>query len=143
MTTLHGQCHCGNIEMVFTTALIPDQLRLRACVCSFCRRHGARTISDPAGQLEIVVHSDRNLSRYRFGLKTADFLLCRECGIYVGAVVEIDGVWYATVNVNIFVSEPDLRREAAPVNYEGETESERILRRQSHWTPARINLGSL
>ena len=90
MTTLRGQCHCGNIEVVLTTALSPEQLRLRACTCSFCRRHRARIISDPAGQLEIVVHSDRNLSRYRFGLKTADFLLCRECGVYVGAAISIE-----------------------------------------------------
>jgi hypothetical protein len=143
MTTFRGQCHCGNIEILLTTALALDQLVLRACTCSFCRRHSARTTSDPNGQVEFIVHSDRELSRYRFGLKTADFLLCRKCGVYVGAVIAIDGRWCATLNVNIFDSELSLAREATPVNYEGETESVRVLRRQSHWTPARISLDNL
>ena len=143
MTTLRGQCHCSNIEVVFTTALLPEQLRLRACTCSFCRRHRARTISDPAGQVEIVVHSDRSLGRYRFGLKTADFLLCRECGVYVGAAISVETKWYATINVNIFSSEQSFEREVTAVNYYGETEPERILRRQSHWTPAALSLGRL
>src|SRR5258708_2870964 len=130
MATLHGQCHCGNIEIAFTTALLPEQLRLRACACSFCRRHGARTTSDPSGRVEVTVHSGRKLIRYRFGLRTADFLLCRRCGVYVGAVIAIDGTWYATVNVNIFDPERSLGQEAMPASYEGETQSERLLRRR-------------
>jgi hypothetical protein len=61
----------------------------------------------------------------------------------VGAVIAIDDRWYATLNVNIFDSERSFGLEATPVNYEGATESERVLRRQSHWTPARISLDSL
>jgi len=143
MPTLRGNCHCGNIEVAFTTALAPEQLRLRACACSFCRRHGARTTSDPKGHVEIIVHSERELSRHRFGLRTADFLICRRCGVYVGAVIAIGGNWYATLNVNTLDSEQSLGQEAMTVSYEEESASQRVLRRQSHWTPATINVASL
>src|SRR5712664_1904947 len=102
MPTLHGQCHCGNIEIAFMTALVPKQLQLRACAYFFRRGHGARTTSDAKGHVDVIVHSERELSRYRFGRRTADFLVCRNCGVYVGAVIAIDGAWYATVNVNTF-----------------------------------------
>lgn len=141
MPTLHGHCHCGNIEIAFTTALPVARLRLRACACSFCRRHGARTTSDSNGQVEVLVHSERKFSRYQFGLRTADFLLCRRCGVYVGAVIAIDGKWFATVNVNTFDSERSLGQEAVSANYDGETRSQRVTRRRTSWTPATISVG--
>lgn len=32
---LHGQCHCGRIEVSFETAIPADKLEVRACQCSF------------------------------------------------------------------------------------------------------------
>lgn len=51
-----------------------EHLGLLAYACSFCRRHGVRTASDPNEQAEIIVHSERRLGRYGFGLRTADFM---------------------------------------------------------------------
>ena len=143
MPTFHGQCHCGNIEIAFATALAPEQFRLRACSCSFCRRHGARTTSDPSGRVEVIVHYSRKLVRYRFGLKTADFLICRRCGIYVCAMIAIDGGSYTTVNVNTFDFAASLGQEAMSASYEGETPSQRVLRRRAHWTPATITVAGV
>ena len=84
-----GRCHCGNLELALETSLRPEELSLRADTCSFCRRHGARTTSDPSGHVVITVHHPEQLLRYRFGLRTADFLVCTRCGIYVeDAIVE-------------------------------------------------------
>ena len=74
-----GRCHCGNIRFVFETAKTPGQLGVRACDCSFCTRHGARTTTDSQGGASFIVRDAAKLNRYRFGLRTADFLVCAAC----------------------------------------------------------------
>ena len=39
---LRGACHCGQVEVAFETAMSVADLPLRACGCSFCRRHGTQ-----------------------------------------------------------------------------------------------------
>ena len=85
MTTLDGACHCGNVRLQFCTAVpIPD-LTPRACDCSFCRKHGAAWISDPAGSLRIHA-TKQSLRSYTQGSNTARFLLCEACGVLVAVV---------------------------------------------------------
>src|ERR1700743_2821261 len=101
MTETHriqGGCHCGNVRCVFEATAGLDVLGLRACQCSFCRAHGARTTSDPNGTIALTVRDPAQLQRYRFGLGTADFLICRTCGAFLGAVMDEDGKRYMTVN---------------------------------------------
>ena len=137
MTTFVGRCHCRNVELAFTTELAT--LPLRACTCEFCRRHGARTTSDPHGDVHITVHDPALLRRYRFGLATADVLLCGRCGVYVGVVLAAeDGAW-ATVNANTF--EPMPTGVATPVGYDGEDAAQRVARRRASWTPCTLVVG--
>src|SRR5258708_38040170 len=98
MAILHGKCHCAAIEVSFETTLSPDELEVRACQCSFCRRHGAKTVTDANGRL-VISAQEGTLVRYRFGLCTADFLLCRTCGVYVAAVISDGAGERATLNV--------------------------------------------
>ena len=135
---LTGRCHCGNVELALESRLRPEDLALRACTCSFCRRHGARTTSDPDGRVVITVHHPEQLLRYRFGLGTADFLVCARCGIYVAAVMNDGSGCYATVNVNTLDAVDPFTQPAAPVTYEGESAAERAARRRARWTPAVI-----
>jgi len=130
-----GRCHCGNLEVTFETRQHPEDITVRACGCSFCRHHGARTGSDPKGRIAFVVHDPAALNRYRFGLGTADFLLCRTCGVYVGAIMEDGGSAYAIVNVNTFDWPHPFEREGIPMDYGGESEAERRARRAAGWTP--------
>jgi hypothetical protein len=81
-----GGCHCGNILVVLESDLAPSEFEVRACQCGFCRKHNTRAIADPAGRAVIEVKDADRLSRYRFGLKTAEYLVCRDCGVYVAAV---------------------------------------------------------
>jgi hypothetical protein len=84
----------------------------------------------------ITVDDPSALTRYRFGLRTADFLVCARCGVYVAALMtEARGSW-ATVNVNVLEAVDGFGREPECVSYEGETESERRTRRRARWTPA-------
>jgi hypothetical protein len=134
--TLHGRCHCGSVELTFEASVPAAELELRADQCSFCRRHGARTTSDPRGRVTIRIRGGTDPIRYRFGHRTADFLVCARCGIYVAAVMREEGGAWATVNVNTLEPSEAFAREAVPVSYEGETEAERRARRRARWTPA-------
>lgn len=132
---LQGSCHCGNIRVVFEPALGIEALSVRACRCSFCRRHGARTVTDPEGTVEIHVRDTAAVTHYRFDQKTADYMLCAHCGVYVVAVlVEPAGAW-ATVNCNVLEGVPSLTETAVPVDYSGEEADARRDRRRKRWTP--------
>ncbi len=139
MRRLVGGCHCGNLELVFETVRPPAELTVRACGCSFCRRHGGRTVSDPAGRVEVLVRDPAGLSRYRFGLGTAEFLVCRNCGVYVAAVMTEAGSAYAIVNVNALATPEVFAATTVPVSYDRESETERRARRRSRWSPARVS----
>ena len=60
----------------------------RECDCSFCRAHATRCVSDPAGRAAVFVADPERLVRYQFGLRTAEFLVCGGCGVYIGAYAE-------------------------------------------------------
>jgi hypothetical protein len=130
-----GRCHCGNIEVAFETEQAASVLQLRKCACSFCRRHGATSVTDPTGTVEFTLRS-ADVSRYRFGLRTADFLVCRTCGVYVGAVCTVDGTTYATLNANVLEDRAAFTREPVAVDFDGETAPDRMARRRRTWTPA-------
>jgi hypothetical protein len=127
-----GGCHCGNLIYVFDASAALETLGLRADMCGFCRSHGARNTSDPNGAMRIRVRDAAKLNRYRFGLKTADFLICRECGVYIGALLE-DG-WF-TVNAKTFREKPRLEFPVVPHDFDSEDTHTRIARRKAKWTP--------
>ncbi|SKA36814.1 Uncharacterized conserved protein [Enhydrobacter aerosaccus] len=137
MTLYNGSCHCGAIQIRLDSPKQPDQMRVGRCACSFCRRHGARTMGDPASSVEFRTAS-KDLIRYRFGLGITDYLLCARCGAYVGAVMQDDGRSIGIVNVNSL----DMRDvfDAAPPlhDYDGEDEEHRRLRRRKFWMPATV-----
>jgi hypothetical protein len=137
---LTGSCHCGSLAVRFETAGAPAALTVRACACSFCRRHGVRTVSDPKGRVEFLAHDPAQLNRYRFGLATAEFLLCRRCGVYLGALMSEAGAAYAIVNVNALATPEVFAAAAVPVSYDRESAAERRARRRARWTPATLLL---
>lgn len=127
-----GQCHCGAIGVAFETE---RPLAPRACQCGFCRRHGARTMSDPDGSATLTLSGP--VIRYRFATKSSDYILCATCGVYVGALAEIDGRAYVTLNLNAF-DDPHANLAATPVSYGGEGAAMKADRRRSRWTPVRL-----
>jgi hypothetical protein len=137
-TTLRGGCHCGNIKVAFETSIAPSALQLRACQCSFCRRHGAVTTSDPSGRLLIDVGQPEQLQRYRFALGITDFLVCRMCGVYVAAVMEADGRTLGVVNENVLDEREPFLRRAEPMQFGTETVADREGRRAKVWMPVEL-----
>lgn len=140
--TYCGGCHCGNVSLKFTTCVTPGDTTVRACDCSFCRKHGLRAVSDPEGGVDIRVRDASELSRYRFGHRSADFLVCRRCGVYVAALIEVDGERYATLNVNALEEAEAFMQPPQPVNYDDETLQERTERRRAKWTPVKYFAGN-
>lgn len=132
-----GGCHCGNLAFLFEASRPLEALGLRADQCSFCRAHGARNTSDPNGAMTISVRDAGALVRYRFGLRTADFLICAQCGVYIGALTEDGGKSWFTVNANAFRPPPREDFPVTPVDYDAEDVSARIARRKEKWTPVR------
>ena len=130
-----GRCHCGSIGYRYRTERSISDWPIRACQCSFCRAHGARTTSDPAGSVEYFVNWPDQLQRYRFALNLTDFLICRACGVYIGAVTEISTVLLTVVNSNVLYPRPPDIPDAVPVVYHGESVDARNRRRQTAWTP--------
>ncbi len=130
-----GSCHCGNIELEFETAIAPRDAIVRACQCGFCRKHGTRAVSDPEGLLTIKVREEARLNRYRFGLETADYLICSTCGVYVAAVTRALEAPRAIAIINVFENHELFSQDTIPMNYDGENETARLERRAEKWMP--------
>jgi hypothetical protein len=132
---IEGKCHCGNLSFRMETQLSAKELVPRECDCSFCRSHGAKCLSDPSGSATIYVDDASLLQRYRFGLQTADFLVCGRCGVYLGAVISSGDECRTTLNLRAtgFHDWP-----ATVISYDGETTEGRVGRRMQKWTPAKI-----
>ncbi|HEX4160287.1 MAG TPA: hypothetical protein VHY79_17615 [Rhizomicrobium sp.] len=130
-----GGCHCGNLCFIFDGSAPLETLGLRADQCSFCRAHGARNTSDPNGSIAISVRDSSALIRYRFGLRTADFLICARCGVYIGALMDDGGSSWFTINVNTFRPPPPDDFPIVAADYEREDVPARVARRKQRWTP--------
>ncbi len=125
-----GTCHCGAVSATYET---DTPVRLRQDGCGFCSSRGVKSASDPNGKL--AIESARTLIRYRFGHKTADFLICPVCGTYVATSMDSQRGPISVLNV-VGAQIAELRDEPATLaSLDGETPAERIARRVSRWTP--------
>jgi hypothetical protein len=131
-----GGCHCGNFTVQLRLSRAAEQMPLRSCSCSFCRSHGTRTVSDRDGSVEITAADPSLVERYRFGTRTADYLLCRRCGVYLGAVCETGNGLRAVVNVNCLDDRAAFTQTPAAPDYHGEATDARLHRRATNWMPA-------
>lgn len=135
VATFKGSCHCGALGFYFHTALPVAQWSVRACQCRFCRAHGALTTSDAGGRLAFHVGDVDLLGRYRFALKTADFLLCKRCGVYVGAQIETSHGAFGIINTLALMPLPDGLPGPVLADYSSESSNDRVDRREKRWTP--------
>ena len=134
-TAYTGHCHCGALGFRYVTALAPADWSVRACQCRFCRMHDALSTSDPAGSLAFVHDQPDGLKRYRFALRTADFLLCRHCGVYIGAIIDVGGSAYGIINTHALDVTPTGMAAVGAIRYDDEDIDGRVSRREQRWTP--------
>lgn len=138
--TYEGGCHCGRLRVSFTTAHPATDLPLRACQCTFCRRHGGLTTSDPDGEIVLTLAEVPTGGWYRFGTGVTDFWICARCGVYVGAYVEVGGRGRAVVNIRALDAAREFTQSPAPMDYGQETRDGRLERRGRVWSPARVRI---
>jgi hypothetical protein len=131
-----GGCHCGNLQLRLALTRPPAEYATRSCSCSFCRAHATRTVSDPGGRVEIQANDWSRVERYRFGSGTADFLLCRTCGVYIGAVCETAQGPRAVTNVNSLIDRAAFPPASSFPDHDEEPVEARLARRATNWTPA-------
>jgi hypothetical protein len=137
MSVYGGACHCGAVSARFETAIAPDAMDVRADQCGFCRRHGAKTVSDPAGRLALRFR-EAAVERYRFGTRSSDFIVCRACGAYMAAIIDGFGVLNVVgADIAAFAARP-----ARPVDYDEETAATRLERRRERWTPLTLEIAA-
>lgn len=135
---LEGACHCGALTIGLETAKLPSELPVRTCGCTFCAKHRPRYTADPSGRVTIRLASTESASCYRFGLRLADFVICRTCGVFVAAY-EPGSPGRAVVNLDVLARAADFT--AAPVQftaYDSEHAAARSARRAKSWTPATL-----
>ena len=89
-----------------------------------------RTLSDRDGQAEITVADWALVEKYRFGSRTADYVLCRRCGVYVSAVCETNSGLRAVINTNCLDDRAAFTQAPAVPDYDGEA-TERDSRRRA------------
>jgi hypothetical protein len=129
-----GSCHCGAIGFRYHTARHPGSWSVRACQCAFCRAHQAVSTSDPEGQIEFTAVRPALLGRYRFARRTTDFLVCSQCGVYIGAMIETPRGRFGIINVNALNPVPAEVAAPVPMEYEAESHEQRIARREQRWS---------
>ena len=130
---IEGRCHCGNIRYVLNWPGDGADIKIRACGCAFCTKHGGSWISHRESELVAEVHDASGVSKYRFGTSTADFYVCSRCGVVPFVTSAIDDHLYAVVNVNTFDGIDRGRIRAQPATFEGEDLQVRLERRRRNW----------
>ena len=135
MREYSARCHCGVLTARYSTQRPTVEWPIRACQCSFCRAHAALSTSDPVGTLQFGCSRPELLQRYRFATGTAEFLLCRECGVYLGAQISSDGARFGILNTLTLNPVPGDLPSPEAMDYDGETAESRRVRRATRWTP--------
>jgi hypothetical protein len=136
MTSHFGSCHCQAIAYAYHTEQDPSLWTIRACQCTFCRAHGALTTSDPSASIEFTARNIDRLMLYRFGQGATDFLICNQCGVYIGARIQTPRGSFGVININVLQPAPAGLSQAAPMEYGSEAKEQRISRREQCWSRA-------
>lgn len=134
-TEYPARCHCGAVQARYQTSLAPAAWSIRACQCSFCKAHAALSTSDPNGRLTFMAVDPTSLHRYSFGTRSAAFLICRNCGVYIGARMESEKGHFGILNIRALSPVPTSLPEPAARDYGNEDVGTRRSRREVLWTP--------
>jgi hypothetical protein len=134
MVVLHGGCHCRQLAVEFSTTQDPAAINPRVCDCSFCHKHGASYISDPAGKLSVSGSSTGSLREEKQGTHTARFLLCNQCGVLVAVIYRYDSRIFGAVNAGCLDRDTGLGN-SMPASLQQLTQEEKVSRWLKLWVP--------
>lgn len=130
---IQGQCHCGNLEHHLLLPASDKAVVACICRCSFCRLHHPVWLGRPASHYHLRAEQPEMVSVYRLGNTTADYLICRHCGVVMGALTMMDGHWWAQVNLQTLVLPSDFSYDEEFWSPKSEEKQERYMRRSRSW----------
>jgi len=114
---------------------MPHEHIIAACQCSFCRKHNARTFSDPNALVTLLAQIPEHLQLYEFGANTAQQVICRRCGVYMAMVLIESGRVWSVINIDTLDDRALFTRKPEERDHSAETRESRIERRKARWTP--------
>ena len=135
LTRIKGSCHCQNISYDLLWPERASEIPVRNCGCTFCKKHGGAWTSHRGSKMKAKILDVSSVSKYRFGTKTAEFYICRACGVAPFVTSEIDEHQYAVVNVNTFGNIDATSFINTSTNFDGEAKDDRLERRRRNWIP--------
>ncbi|MBK8960829.1 MAG: hypothetical protein IPM80_21020 [Proteobacteria bacterium] len=131
---IEGSCHCRNLRYTLHWRLA-EAPTLRACGCDYCSRHGALWTSHPEAPVTLTIADQSLVLPYRFGTGSADFLLCRRCGILSLTRCEFEDGARTVVNANTFDTLSLAQCARISTDFDAENLDQRLARRQRNWSP--------
>jgi len=131
--TLSGSCHCENIVFSLQWPTSAHEIVTRTCGCTYCRKHGGIWTSHRDARLAVQANQAALISKYRFGSETADFYICKRCGVVPVVVSEIENSLFAVVNINTFDDMATFTLSNTPTDFDGEGTAVRLNRRKQNW----------
>jgi hypothetical protein len=97
-----------------------------------------RTVADTSGHFILSADNWPLVELYRFGSRTADYMVCRHCGVYVTAICETAAGTRAFVSINCLDDRAAFTQPPNATNYDGETEPMRLSHGAINWMPATV-----
>jgi len=82
---------------------------------------------------------DSKVHRYRFAQRTAEFLICAECGVFVAALTDTAAGARAVINARVLDGVSLDFNTVVHVHFDEETPMQRAERRSRNWTPVRTD----
>lgn len=136
---IHESCHRGNICITFDWSEIGCSIPVRAYRCDLCSKHMAVWTSYPRGYFKLTNEQIGDVSRYRFGTKITDYLIC---GVMPTVTCLIEATRYRAVNVNTFdnVNPPGLAEAAT--DFESEAVDTHLSIRKRNCTPKIVDIAA-
>jgi len=135
--TYEASCECNNINYFFTTLVAPDFWPVRKCNCSFCSKHVNHIhCSDPKGSVIFLFSDLQNVSLYRHGTKTADFVICKTCNSYMAAVMITNKGRFSVINLEHLIYGIKFNKINI-LSWVDEDLESRLARRHTTWTPVK------
>jgi hypothetical protein len=132
MVKTGGGCHCGNIRIQASFSQYLTAYNPRACDCDFCVKHAAAYVSDPQGSLHVAIRNELEVNRFRQGSETCEMLVCRICGVLVGAVYRESDRLFGTLNVRALDTRANFASEQ-PVSPKTLSVDQKLQRWRNIW----------
>jgi hypothetical protein len=113
--------------------LVARRTLIRACQCLFCKKRNGQYTSDSKRKVKIHLQEERFINKYRFATKTADFWICKSCGLLPVVTARIGDTMYAVVNLTTADNLDISQLAAKHVNSSSEDKASREERRKRTW----------